>query len=50
MKSTLPQRMIDAAEVLEELSALYGYSTPPAALWSAHSLRHEAPHVEDDDE
>jgi hypothetical protein len=44
---SLHDRMCDAAEVLEELSALYGYKFPNEAGWSATELRHEAQHVGD---
>jgi hypothetical protein len=46
MKTSLPQRMITAALVLEEVSALYGYPRPGVIDWSAQSLRDEAPHVD----
>ena len=49
MITPLSSRMRDAAEVLEEISALYGYKFPEEAGWSAAELRHEAEHVEGDD-
>ena len=42
----LHERMREAAGVLEEVSALYGYKFPNEAGWSAAELRHEAEHVE----
>lgn len=42
MVSNLPQRMRDAADVLDEVSSLYGYKEPQHAEWSAHALRGEA--------
>jgi hypothetical protein len=38
--------MRDAANTLEEASALYGYHEPIHAGWSASDLRREAEHVE----
>ena len=35
-------RMRSAADVLEEISAMYGYKFPDEASWSAHELRYEA--------
>jgi hypothetical protein len=45
----LHERMKDAAGVLEEVSAFYGYKFPNEAGWSASELRHEAEHVETED-
>ena len=45
MKS-LADRMREAARVLEEASALYGYSHPQWANWCASDLNREADHVE----
>jgi hypothetical protein len=44
----LSERMIEAANTLEELSAKYGYRHPDEAGWSADELRREAEHVEAD--
>jgi hypothetical protein len=44
---TLAERMRDAADALEEVSALYGYKFPDEAGWSANELRGEAKHVGD---
>lgn len=44
----LPQRMLAAADTVEEVSRVYDYMTPSAAEWSAARLRHEAQHVEAD--
>lgn len=44
MKS-LASRMRSAAEVLEEVSALYGYRYPEHANWTARDLRVESGHV-----
>ena len=41
----LSKRMHDAAEVLEEVSALYGYRYPEHANWTAQDLRVESGHV-----
>lgn len=41
----LARRMRDAANVLEEVSALYGYRFPNEQGWSATELRREAEHV-----
>lgn len=46
MKSTLPERMREAADTLEEASAYYDYRNPSGVNWSAEMLRREAPHVE----
>jgi hypothetical protein len=40
--TTLAQRMRAAADILEELSALYGYRHPDETDWSAKELRAEA--------
>jgi hypothetical protein len=40
--------MEEAAVVIEEVSALYGYSFPEHANWTAHGLRQEMPHVQAD--
>lgn len=40
--SNLPARMRDAADTLEEVSALYGYKEPDHAPWDAESLRGES--------
>lgn len=45
----LHDRMIDAAGILEEISALYGYKFPNEQGWSATELRAEAKHVEPED-
>lgn len=45
MKSDLAERMRQAAETVEEASALYGYRVPEAVNWSAEMLRREAAHV-----
>ena len=42
---TLPDRMRQAAEVLEEVSALYGYN-PAYGLWNAETLTNEADVIE----
>lgn len=39
---SLPARMRDAADTLEELSALYGYRFPYEASWSPQELHNEA--------
>lgn len=44
---TLPQRMRVAAEVLEEVSALYGYN-PSYGLWNSETLIKEADVIESD--
>jgi hypothetical protein len=44
--SDLPRRMRDAANTIEEVSALYGYRHPVEAGWSATELRHEAEHLD----
>lgn len=44
----LHERVIEAANTLEEISALYGYKFPNEAGWSATELRHEAQHVQED--
>ena len=38
----LSERVLEAANTLEEISALYGYKFPDEAGWSASELRHEA--------
>jgi hypothetical protein len=38
---TLPERMSDAADTLEEVSALYGFAHPEHAQWTAADLRAE---------
>jgi hypothetical protein len=38
--------MLDAASILEEASALYGYPHPEHASWSPLELRLETKHVE----
>jgi hypothetical protein len=43
-------RMLEAAETLEEVSEVYDYINPEAALWSADSLRHEAPFVAEEEQ
>lgn len=43
---SLADRMRDAAGVLEEVSAVYGYRHTAEAGWSAAELRTEATHVE----
>jgi hypothetical protein len=45
----LHERMRDAANTLEEVSELYGYSDPKFGSWSAFGLRLEAEHVESED-
>jgi hypothetical protein len=44
----LSERMREAAQTIEEVSELYGYSDPKFGSWSAFSLRLEADHVEED--
>ena len=44
----LHERMLDAAETLTEVSALYGYHYAERIPWSPAELRTEAPHVEAD--
>jgi hypothetical protein len=39
---TLSERMRDAADTIEELSAYYGYFHPDTVAWSADELRHES--------
>lgn len=43
----LALRLGDAANILEEVSTLYGYTCPAAANWSAADLRHEAKQLSD---
>lgn len=43
--SALALRLGDAADILEQVSALYGYANPHQALWSARDLRYEAEHL-----
>lgn len=43
----LALRLGDAANILEEVSTLYGYTCPAAANWSAADLRHEAERLGD---
>lgn len=45
---TLAKRMLEAADTLEEVSKLYGYTgnATRAVIWSPDTLRHEAPNVE----
>lgn len=45
--SSLPARMRDAADTLEEVSALYGYKEPSHAPWDAESLRGESRTLEE---
>jgi hypothetical protein len=45
----LAKRMHEAAEVLEEVSALYGYLHPEHAQWTAQGLRNESEHVDIDE-
>lgn len=45
---TLPQRLREAADVVQELSALVGYPNPDCAPWDARSLRTEASVIESD--
>lgn len=40
--SSLPQRMREAADTIEEVSAKYGYKEPQHAEWSADALRGES--------
>jgi hypothetical protein len=42
----LADKMRTAADVLEEVSDLYGYQYPQHANWSASELNREAEHVE----
>lgn len=44
----LSQRVLEAANTLEEISALYGYKYPHEQGWSATELRHEAEHVQEE--
>lgn len=44
--STLPQRMRDAADTLEEYAAYVGYTHTDYAMFNARGLRNEAEHVE----
>lgn len=44
--STLPQRMREAADTLEEWSARQGYGSPAGIEWNAKDLRTEAEHLE----
>lgn len=46
---TLPDRMRQAADTLEEASALYGFGHPGDVAWSPQELRTEAAMVEADD-
>ena len=45
---SISERMRTAADVLEEVSSLYGYVRPNHAPWSAKDLRVEAEHVENE--
>lgn len=45
----LSDRMLEAANTLEEVSDLYGYPDPKFGSWSAFALRLEADHVESED-
>lgn len=40
--ATLALRLGDAADLVEEVSAIYGYARPTTANWSAEQLRYEA--------
>lgn len=47
---SLSQRMLDAADVLEEVSALYGYPNPTKVPWTAADLVGEFRHVAESQE
>lgn len=42
MTKPLPERLRTAADTIEELSALYGYSWPDTISWDAQMLRNTA--------
>lgn len=45
---TLAERMLEAADTLEEVSRIYGFggNATRAIIWSPDTLRHESQHVE----
>lgn len=43
---SVAERMLAAADTLEEVSALYGYLNPAFGPWTADDLRMEAGHVD----
>jgi hypothetical protein len=46
----LHERMIEAANVLEEVAEKYGYGNSAWAPWTAAGLRDEAKHVESEED